>query len=382
MSQTSRNYCTRSHLVRWPALLVCIALWPSFETSQGVGAIVFIEPGDAKEGLPARSLEAKWVRGGLRLSFGTPGILQSAADLQGAEWGGVGLVSPYIVPEQEVLDRRFFRVLSAERPVQIRVPANYDPVDPIPLVVLLHGFSDTGQGLEDYTHILPLAEEYGFAFCYPDGTLNTYGHHFWNASPACCDFLNSGVDDVTYLRTLIEDAQQRINIDPKRVFLIGYSNGAFMAHRMAQEHSDLVAAIACLAGTITLGDTSVPTEPVHVLQVHGTADTVIRYGGGTASLSFPGGISYQGAAEYIAAQAVVEWWGTVNACANWVAADDPTLELSTDFGNPDTRVDRYAEPTPGGEVELWSIQGANHWPNPQPDFWRLMIEWLLAHPKH
>lgn len=383
MNQTSGNNCTRSPRVRWPALLVCLALWPGFETSQGVGATIFIEPGGPKDGLPERTLAGSWrpTPAGLRLLFSTPGILQSTPDLSSGNWEGIAMVSPHFLPAEEVQGSRFYRVLSVERPVKIHVPANYDPMTPIPLVVLLHGFTDTGQGLEDYTHILPLTEEHGFAYCHPDGTLNANGHHFWNASPACCDFLDSGVDDVTYLRSLIESAQQRINIDAKRVFLIGYSNGAFMAHRMAQEHSDLVAAIACLSGTMTPGDSSEPTDLVQVLQVHGTQDEIVHYAGGTISLNFGGGLLYEAETSYIGAQEVVGWWGAANNCANWVTDEKPTLELSTGLGNPDTTVARYTVSPPGGEVELWSIQGGHHWPDPSDNLWRLMIEWLLAHPK-
>lgn len=82
MNQTSRNNCTRSHRVRWPALLACLALWSSFETSQVVGTTVFIEPGGPKEGLPERTLAGSWRRRpvGLRLLFSTRGFLQSTPD--------------------------------------------------------------------------------------------------------------------------------------------------------------------------------------------------------------------------------------------------------------------------------------------------------------
>ena len=99
--------------------------------------------------------------------------------------------------------------------------------------------------------------------------------------PACCDFFNSNVDDSGYLRDLIEIIQANYNIDEFSIHFTGISNGGFMSYRMACEHADLIASIAPLAGTtfIDPSDCS-PSEPVHVLHLHGTADSTIDFDGG------------------------------------------------------------------------------------------------------
>ena len=105
----------------------------------------------------------------------------------------------------------------------------------------------------------PLAEARGFLYCYPDGTIDRWGNRFWNATDACCDFGNTGVDDAGYLRGVIEEIARRFAVDRKRVYLIGHSNGGFMAYRMACQSADLIAGIASLAGTTFLEPSQLPT---------------------------------------------------------------------------------------------------------------------------
>lgn len=73
-------------------------------------------------------------------------------------------------------------------------------------------------------------------------------NRFWNASDACCDFYHTGTDASGYLHQLLETVKSRYPVDPDRVYLIGHSNGAFIAYRMACEHAADVTAIVSLAG--------------------------------------------------------------------------------------------------------------------------------------
>ena len=170
---------------------------------------------------------------------------------------------------------------AAERPFEVFAPSSYSPDAPMPLVVLLHGFGASGAIQEAYFRLEPLAEQRGFLFVHPDGTINALGKRFWNATDACCGF-SSTVDDSAYLMSLIEQVQAQFNVDPKRICLVGHSNGGFMSYRMACEHADTIAAIVSLAGATYLDtDECDPTEPVSVLQIHGTAHDTIAFDGGS-----------------------------------------------------------------------------------------------------
>ena len=129
------------------------------------------------------------------------------------------------------------------RPYDFQVPGNYDPSKPMPLVILLHGYSVTGF-LEDAVFGLGrIADAKGFLFAYPNGTKDKGGNHFWNATDACCNFDGSTVDDVTYLDAVIDDMSARYNVDSKRVYVTGHSNGGYMAHRYACDRASRVAAM-------------------------------------------------------------------------------------------------------------------------------------------
>lgn len=178
--------------------------------------------------------------------------------------------------------------IGGDRPVEVLVPASLKPGVPAPLVILLHGYSVNGNVEELYLQLAPLAEERGFLYAHPDGTLDRDAKYFWNATDACGDLFASGVDDSAYLASVIDQIEARYSVDPKRIYLVGHSNGGFMSYRMACDHADKIAAVASLAGAMFL-DTSKckPSSPVSVLQIHGTSDPEVLYDASAAD-AYPG----------------------------------------------------------------------------------------------
>ena len=252
----------------------------------------------------------------------------------------------------------------------VHVPSGYDAAAPAPLIVLLHGYTSSGEGQDTYMQVSALKDAYGFILVAPDGTREDGGNRprFWNASDACCNFRDSTVDDVAYLAGLIDAVKAEYAVDDKRVYLFGHSNGGFMSYRMAYEHPGAIAAIASLAGA----DQSLPAppEPVHVLQIHGTADTAIPYESGSfRDRELPG------------AKASVESWAAHNGCAV-TGVDSGALDLDGGIEGAESRVTRYTDGCrPGGSAELWTIDGGGHVPALSAHFTRLVVEWLLGHPK-
>ncbi len=147
--------------------------------------------------------------------------------------------------------------------VLVKVPDSYEASEATPLIILLHGYTSSGQNQDSYFKVSDLADDYGFLFVAPDGMQETGGaqNRFWNASDACCNFFSAEVDDSAYIRSIIDEMKQRFNVDSNRVYLIGHSNGGFMSFRMAYEHSDSVAAIASLAGANHLEEREAPPNP-------------------------------------------------------------------------------------------------------------------------
>ena len=254
--------------------------------------------------------------------------------------------------------------------VSVYVPTAAVDGTPVPLAVILHGFTGSGAGIEEYWEMEDQAELDGFILAYPDGSQNGLGLRFWNATPACCG-IGSGVDDSTYLYDLIAEIRLTYDIDPRRIFVSGHSNGGFMSHRMACDHSDTIAAIASLAGATYPDSTDCEAEyPVHVLQVHGTDDGVISYDGGSIL-----GNAYPSALE------TVELWAELNGCA-LETEDGGTLDLDVSLVGDDTTITRYvSDCDTGGSAELWEIDGGAHSPLFGAEWAPSLVEFLIDHPK-
>jgi polyhydroxybutyrate depolymerase len=256
--------------------------------------------------------------------------------------------------------------LIVARPYDTDIPVGYDKSKAYPLLVLLHGYGENGFVQDAYFGFNVLADQRGVLVAHPDGTLNASGQRFWNATDACCDFGNSGVDDVAYLEALVDDAKQNFHIDDKRVFFVGHSNGAFMSHRMACDAADQVAGIVALAGDVWKDPSHCnPSTPVAVLQVHGTVDTMVPYDGSTLEPSAPQSVAT---------------WAQKNGCGSELVDAQQSLDLDEVVAGAETRIDRHA--CTRGAAELWTMQGVGHVPNfRQPDWGNTVLDWLMAHPK-
>ena len=256
--------------------------------------------------------------------------------------------------------------------VPVTVPESYDEAAPAPLIVLLHGYSASGAGQDAYFGMSELADDYGFLFVAPDGMREAGGdrNRFWNGSDACCDFGPSGVDDVSYVLGLVDAVSEQWSVDPRRVYLVGHSNGGFMSHRIAYEHPDRIAAIASLAGAAQGGERPAPAGPVNILQIHGTADEVIEYGGGEIN-----------EARYPGARATVAQWARWNGCDR-TARGREMRDLDASLPGYESGALAYvAGCAPGGQVMLWTISAGGHTPPLSESFTAQVVEWLYAHPK-
>jgi len=260
---------------------------------------------------------------------------------------------------------------TADRPYGLKVPAGYDRHHPAPLVVLLHGYTSNGANHAAYFGMVDEADRGGFLLAYPDGTRNIMGARFWNATDACCDFFRSGVDDVGYLDAVIDDISARYAVDPARVYVVGHSNGAFMAHRYACDRADRVAAIVTLAGMQWKDQSHCrPSSAVSVLHVHGRDDWTVRYDGG----STPEGI-YPGAVETIGD------WAALDHCRGSLEATGRRFDLDRLVAGQETVEEAYSGCPAGTTLELWTIQHGGHVPAFTSQWAEAIWAFMLKHPK-
>jgi polyhydroxybutyrate depolymerase len=254
-----------------------------------------------------------------------------------------------------------------DRPAELKTPAMLSDGTRYPLVLVLHGFGANGFAESAYlgTSNLPAAGE-AFVIA-PDGMENNMGQQFWNADPACCDFEGKNPDDVGYLGGMIDDILGTSwPIDPDRVYVLGHSNGGFMAYRLACERADAIAAIGSLAGLASSDPSSCqPSRPVNVLHIHGTADATVPYGGGGAF----GGVG---------ADTSVRQWAAANLCPGPRVQGD-RFDLDNNVPGSEAVPIRYEGCAPNGDVEMWALDGSGHIPIWGPAFTPAVMQWFADH---
>lgn len=158
-----------------------------------------------------------------------------------------------------------------DRRALLHAPSRYRPGRPVPLVVALHGRPSSAEELRRTTALDATADVNGFLVVYPDARDGS-----WNALECC-----AGADDVGFLKSLVGELVKTWGVDPDRVYVTGFSNGASMSYRLAVEASDIVAAIAPVSGGFYGGPADTdpgyrPRVPIPVLSVVGDRDRYLN----------------------------------------------------------------------------------------------------------
>lgn len=227
----------------------------------------------------------------------------------------------------------------------------------LPLVLAFHGTTQSPQELEFETKLDGEAASAGFVVVYPEGISRS-----WNSSDSGGDLRLLNVDDVGFIRQLIDLMVSTPQVDPKRVFVIGISSGGEMSHRLACELADRVVAVASVSGDLGVAACN-PARPVSVLEIHGTADPYVPIEGDPSQNLAP-------------TMSTMRHWAQIDSCA-----PDPTVKESGI-----TKTTTWDGCRDGTTVVLVAIQGAGHtfWldRNPQPDINQLIWNFLSHAPAH
>ena len=155
-------------------------------------------------------------------------------------------------------------------------PDSYDGSFSVPVVLNFHGFSGDAYQYMNEGDMRLLSESETFILIYPQG-LDLDGEPHWNACPNGGDN-KSDIDDFGFIETLIEEVSSNYNIDLKRIYAVGYSNGGMMAYGLANHKSELIAAVASVSGAM-LDCTGPTSHPMPVIHLHGTDDFDLPYNG-------------------------------------------------------------------------------------------------------
>lgn len=246
------------------------------------------------------------------------------------------------------------------RSYTLYIPASYDPDQPTPLMVGLHGRFSNGASHAYLTDTNLFAEEHGFIALYPDGlSYGPPGDYGWNYSRGVGPFLEQGVDDTAFILALIDDITLDLNIDRQRIYVNGMSNGGFMVHRLACEVPSMFAGFASVAGSGFEGLQTLCAEteyiPVPMLIIHGTLDNNVLWDGRTETV---------GNQQFFTSVPIVQmlgFWSQYNQCDE----DIDTRILPQEGQSPDTevRIVSVQGCQEGSGVELYAIiNGGHNWP--------------------
>jgi polyhydroxybutyrate depolymerase len=227
----------------------------------------------------------------------------------------------------------------------VHVPPGLDARKPAPVVLIFHGAWASAAIQAAFSGMSRKADAAGFVAVYPNalgGTFNAWAKSAPTGRPA---------DDVKFTSRLLDDLGTFINVDAKRVYATGMSNGGMMCYRLAAELSDRIAAVAPVAGTLCIDKPS-PSRPVPVMHFHGTADTLVPFSG--PDVRTPRFMNMKSVEDS------VRMWVNLDGCP-----EKPETTKLPDTAKDGTTVTRkvYGPGKDGAEVILYVIEGGGHtWP--------------------
>ena len=249
---------------------------------------------------------------------------------------------------------RSIKVDDRSRSYVVHIPKDYEADQPTPVVVVFHGGGTNAAIMVPFCGMNEKADEAGFVAVYPNGTgLGPF--QTFNAGGLVGKMAEGKPDDVKFVAALLDDLATIVNVDPKRVYATGISNGGMMCYRLAAELSDRIAAIAPVSGTMAIEEAK-PKRSVPIIHFHGTADRIVPYAGPD-----------KGTPQFLTFKSVedtIQTWAKINKCN-----EEPLVEKLEDKTEDGTTVTKtvYKADEDGAEVVLVEIAGGGHtWPGKQP----------------
>ncbi|MEH2121960.1 extracellular catalytic domain type 1 short-chain-length polyhydroxyalkanoate depolymerase [Nostoc sp.] len=230
------------------------------------------------------------------------------------------------------------------RTYYIYTPKSYSSSRPMPLVLVFHGDDGSGRSISNVSGFNELAEQKGFIVVYPDGI-----DHTWSLRKKG----KRKIDDISFVKNLINHLQQVRNIDKRRIYATGFSKGGILTQALTCQLSDQIAAFASVAGSLPmrLEQTCQPLLPVSMLMINGTNDQSVHYQGDEKT--------QKGA--LVSIPKVVNFWRDHNQCPTY-AANDVAFALDNARSSDKVKTYSYSGCSAGSEVlGLAVVNGGHLW---------------------
>lgn len=234
----------------------------------------------------------------------------------------------------------------------VHVPVAYKSSSPSPLLFALHGGGGNMQiqANDEFYRQISKSEKENYVVVFPNGfsKLKSGILATWNAGKCCGDARDSKVDDVGFIREVFSKVLKQINVDQKKVYATGMSNGGMMSYRLACEMSDVFKAIAAVAGTDGTIECK-PLKAVSVLHIHAQNDDHVLFTGGAGSKA----AEKSKITDFTSVPATIAKWVKKNKCSS----NKRILQV------PGAWCDQYTDCKEGSKVQLCVTETGGHsWP--------------------
>lgn len=215
-----------------------------------------------------------------------------------------------------------------------------------PLVMVFHGYD--GRNLPALSYgFNPVADQKGFAVCYPSGPKDFRGAACWAVGYSFHVENGWERDDVGFTIKLVRHLQKEYGFSRHNIFATGHSNGGEMSYLLAYKASHIFAAVAPISGLTMewMYRELKATRPIPLLEIHGTKDVVSKWEGDPDNKD--------GWGEYIAVPRAVSYWAAVNRCTHEEREELPQR-------NNKVIAHRYVDGIGGNQVWLYEVVGGSH----------------------
>ena len=247
------------------------------------------------------------------------------------------------------------KVGDLERHYLVHAPPSYDGSKPMPVVIMFHGGGGTARAAMKDTGLADKADQAGFLAVFPEGSPpdpSKPGNfktnpQTWNDGSGRFDAGKKNVDDVAFTRALLDDLSARLNVNPQRFYVTGFSNGSSLAYRLGIELADRIAAIAPVASSGLKIDDATLRRPVPMITIQGTADPRNPLQGGEVNI-------FGQIQKRPPPRDSVDRWARMLGCP-------PEPKVLRNAGG--VKVLAYGPGKEGSEVVFYVIEGMGHtWP--------------------
>lgn len=225
----------------------------------------------------------------------------------------------------------------------IYVPKSYSSSTSTPLVFNLHGSESTAEGQENNSHMDQTAESNGFIVVYPNGI-----NEQWNDGRSYTKSRTGNADDVGFIKELVKTVSEGMNINSRKIYAVGMSNGGMMSHRLACDATSTFAAIGDVAGAMPtdLKSTCSPAGKIPVIVMHGSSDPIVPIAGGSLN---------SGRGSVLSTLDAVKYWAGINGVST-----SPSSTTTINTTSDGTTITHYAY---GSQIQFYQVNDGGHtWP--------------------